>query len=382
MNRKKFYTALGVCGLLAMLAGCENKEQPAAVSDSSVRGASDAALTSSDTNSEEKQEERFGLPVADDTSGEVDILDCVTLGSYKGLKLEKEERQVTEEEIDSAIQNALDNTQIITGGAETGDRVFVSYEMQADGASIPEASSDGIQFTLGESGLPAEFDEGIVGMEPGETKTLKVTFPDSYEAIPGLAGKTADCQVTVNSITRSYDALTPEWLQENTQYTSEEEYREAVKENLEQEILLDEERAYEENAWQQVLQGCTFSQYLKSEIDSAEDQYEINMSNYLSIEGIDIDTYLQRTGMSSAEYEAQKDTQLQTEVERNMVILAIAETEGFSTEDEQFEQEIQKMAEESQMTAEAIRSMYGEKDLEKQVTARRVTDLIMSTAEK
>lgn len=367
---------------MAMLAGCENKEQPAAVSDSSVRGASDAALTSSDTNSEEKQEERFGLPVADDTSGEVNILDCVTLGSYKGLKLEKEERQVTEEEIDSAIQNALDNTQIITGGAETGDRVFVSYEMQADGASILEASSDGIQFTLGESGLPAEFDEGIVGMEPGETKTLEVTFPDSYEAIPGLAGKTADCQVTVNSITRSYDALTPEWLQENTQYTSEEEYREAVKENLEQEILLDEERAYEENAWQQVLQGCTFSQYLKSEIDSAEDQYEINMSNYLSIEGIDIDTYLQRTGMSSAEYEAQKDTQLQTEVERNMVILAIAETEGFSTEDEQFEQEIQKMAEESQMTAEAIRSMYGEKDLEKQVTARRVTDLIMSTAEK
>lgn len=389
MSRKKIYTALGICGVMAMLAGCENKEQSASVSDSSAHAASSTVSASSnidsgeETGSDQGQEERFGLPVADDLSGQVDILDCVTLGAYKGLTLEKEEKQVTEEEIDRAIQNALDNTQIITGGAEAGDRVFVSYQVKTeDGAEVAEASSEGIQLTLGESGLPEEFDEGLKGMQAGEQKDIEVTFPDSYEKVPQLKGNTAVYQVTMNSITRSYPELTQEWLQENTQYSSEEEYREAVRENLEQELQLDEESAYEENAWQQILQGCRFSQYLKSEIESAETQYEVNMSNYLNIEGIDMDTYLARAGISKEEYEAQREEELQKEVEKSMAIQAIAETEGFSAGDAEFEQELEKMAAEAQMTTDAVKTMYGEQDLEKQVNARRVADLIMSTAKK
>lgn len=363
MRKNAVLGVIGLCGILSFFAGCGRNEEYL-------------------TASEKIEDERFGMQIVDDTTENIDILDIVKLGNYKNIEIDPKEIMVEDFDVERMILDSLANTQIIDGSAKAGDCVFISYTGVVDGLTISEESSDGVEVKLGSSGFISGFDEGIIGLKPGETRELNLTFPDPYDAEPELAGKEIIYTITMNSITRSYPELTEEWVHNFTEYSSIKEYREALRNNLEQEAELNKDEINESEIWNRIIENSKITKYLKSEVDLAEAQYMQNLKNYLEIEGINLKTYKKQMNLSDEDYDNQMTSEIQNTVKQNMVILAIADKEGYSIDDDASKKIISEMAEENQIPEESLQAMFGKNDFERQIIKRRVMDLITNTLEK
>ncbi len=367
MSRKKFYVGVGICMALLIASGCGEEKD-----------------NSSDKNDREKSEvtERWGSTVVDELEESVDMTDYVELGEYKGLHLEKGITQISEEQINTEIKRILSNTQVIDGQAQKDDTVVISYTASIDGTPLSDNFSAGEQIVLGESDKIEGFDEGIIGMYPGESKDITLQVPKDYEQNSEIAGKKITYHVILDTITREYKELTEDWIHEYTQYGTVQEYRDSVKTNMEQAVALNEQEAYEQNMWEQLLKNCTIKKYLEDSIVAVEEQYDMNMENKLAISEIELEDYLQENEMTEEEYQQQREETIRTEAAKDMIMRAIAEKEKFSEKDKDYKTILQEMEAENQVTEEELISMYGEGALKKEIMKKRVIDLIMENAEK
>lgn len=91
----------------------------------------------------------------------------------------------------------------------------------------------GSAITLGSSGFIDGFDDGVIGMKPGETKDLNLKFPDDYPNSKDLAGKAAVFTVTLNYISKTNTPkLTDKLVSEKTEYKTIEEYKKSIVDDL------------------------------------------------------------------------------------------------------------------------------------------------------
>jgi len=357
MKKGRVFLIVSLCMTLIVISGCGKSRK------------SHSDIPKSD-------DEEYGMEIVDDTNKNVNILDIVDLGDYKNLKLNHQEKKVTNSDVERAVADALQNTQIVDEGAESGDWVFASFTGQVDGTIISDESNEGMQFKIGESGMPFGFDESIIGLKPGESKDIDLQLPDEYKKNPDLSGKKITYSIIVNSITRSYPELTEDWIHKYTEYSSKDEYKSSVRENLIQEASLNQNDIDEEEFWEKIKKTCIIEKYIKTDIDSAKKQFDLNMNNNLQMSGIDLDTYKSQMKLNDKEYEKQKINDIKRIVEQDMIIRAISKKEGFKIDDEKSKEVIMDMANEYQMTEQSFRSLFKKKDLEKQVMRRRVIDLI------
>lgn len=367
MSRKKIYVVVGICMVLTIVSGCSGKK---------------AAFSDKESTEKIEVAERWGSTVVDESEESADMSEYVELGQYKGLHLEKGAAQISEEQINTEIKRILSNTQVTNGQAQKGDTVVISYTASIDGTPLSDNFSAGEQMVLGESDKIEGFDEGITGMHPGEAKDIILQVPKDYEQNPEIAGKEITYHVILDTITRVYKELTEDWVHEYTQYSTVQEYRDSVKTNMEQAAALNEQEAYEQNMWDQLLESCTIKQYLEDSVTAVEEQYDTNMENKLAISEIELEDYLQENEMTEEEYQQQREETIRTETAKDMIIRAIAEKEKFSEKDKDYKVTLQKMETENQITEDELVSMYGEDALKKEIMKKRVIDLIMESAEK
>lgn len=378
MNNKLWRMGISVCLIVSLLSACgkTDTEQGTEADQKENQKTDDSTANVSDYF-DLNQGSEWPFPVVDDTQEEVDILECVQLGQYKGLSVENIDLEVTAEEVDAYIDNLLKNTQITNGTAQEGDIVYLSYQADVDGRQVSSASSTGTQVVLGENSLPEKLEQEIYGMQPDETKNVLIEYDKSDTELPEIAGKAVKYQITLYTITRSYDSLTEEWLHENTSYDSIKAFKDGIKGGLEQEKQLNEENIKNEEIWDQVMENCEVVTYKKTIVDKAAEQYDTNINNDLAISGLTFEAYLQQLGQTDLEYNNQRKQDIQDLAKRNMIIEAIAAKEGLSSEDEEYQNYVEQMAEEYQVNTEALYSLYGEGELENQITERRVMNLIM-----
>ena len=141
----------------------------------------------------------------------INYLKMVELGEYRGVEVEKVvPREITEEEIRLAIQSERYNYAEINKvdrPAQMGDIVVADYAGYIEGAAFENGSASGEEIVLGLGQYISGFEEGIVGMSAGETKTVEVDFPDDYRD-EELKGKHASFVITVSEV---YEAILPEY---------------------------------------------------------------------------------------------------------------------------------------------------------------------------
>lgn len=380
MKIRNKYILVGILGAgILCLGGCKK-------SDIDKEADTKEELLFEDTYEEVELEEtvfdedKWDVPVVDDTEEDIDILDCVQVGEYKGLTLEKSEIEITEEEVNEFIQNVLSHTAIIDGVAEKGDYVYISYTAETDGKSEVETVYER-PLILGEYEMPEEFENAVIGMSVQETKDITVTYPKDYSDAD-IAGKTVAYHVMVSSITRPYTELTQAWVVENTVLETVEEYREAVKTNLEQAAALDQNNSYIQDAWEHLLANCKVEKYLKSELLEKEQQYDTNIQTYLALSGFTMDEYLLENDMDQETYEKEKYESIKLEAEKSMIMQAIAATENFTSDDAEYIQTIQEEALNSQLTEESYCALYEEDELEKTINEIRALDFVIDCAKK
>jgi trigger factor len=134
----------------------------------------------------------------------VEVVPPITLADFKQIELTRLTAEVTDAEVDEAVGKLAEQSRPFEpkpegGKVETGDRVTVKFTGTMDGQPFEGGNGDDIPVHVGSHSFIPGFEEQLVGMAAGETRTVNVTFPKNYLA-PNLAGKDAAFEVTAKSI--------------------------------------------------------------------------------------------------------------------------------------------------------------------------------------
>ncbi len=134
----------------------------------------------------------------------VEIVPAIELADFKNIKLTRPTTAVTDEEVEELLQRIADQNKPFAAKpegakAEVGDRVTIKFAGRIDGELFDGGSGDDMPVTIGSNSFIPGFEEQLVGIAAGEERTLKVKFPEHYQA-ENLAGKDAEFEVTANTI--------------------------------------------------------------------------------------------------------------------------------------------------------------------------------------
>lgn len=186
---------------------------------------------------------------------EYDALDYVELCSYDGMAVTvpKEDAEVTDEYLRQLARSNMPSKKIEKGASvEYGDSVYMDYTGRIDGETFEGGSAENVSVVIGSGQFIGGFEDGIVGMDIGETKEISVKFPAGYDNLD-LAGKDAVFTVTVHYLFRNAE-LTDKNVKANTDYDTVDEYLDYLKGAAEERIA-NERRETERTAVANTLVG-------------------------------------------------------------------------------------------------------------------------------
>ena len=141
---------------------------------------------------------------ASETQAEItDKGEVTKLGEYKGMEVTKEDTTVTDDEVVTRIQNILaanpEIIEITDRPAQEGDTVNIDYVGMKDGVAFDGGTAEGYDLELGSGVFIDGFEDGLIGANTGEERSLNLTFPENY-GNADLAGQAVVFDVTVNKI--------------------------------------------------------------------------------------------------------------------------------------------------------------------------------------
>ena len=310
-----------------------------------------------------------------------DVSKYVTIGEYKGLELTRTSQPVTDDDVQAEINyNLEDNgSEVKDGTVENGDTVTINFTGTIDGKEFDGGSAEDYELVVGDGEMIDGFEDGIVGMKSGETKELDLTFPDDYYE-ESVAGKAVVFKVTLQKFTRPAE-LTDEWVAENTEYKTVDEYRAAVKTQLEDTAVQTADYELYSDAWNEVQAASEIKDYPKEDVDAAKKSYQELNEKYVKDAGMEMADFLESQGMSEEDYESECQQYAESKVEQNLIVQGIMDAEGLSIDDE----ETQKLKDDlikdyGFASIDEMIETYGEQEVNESLALLRVERFIVDNA--
>ncbi|MFL0809460.1 MAG: trigger factor [Agarilytica sp.] len=217
--------------------------------------------------------------------------------NYEGIEVVRHDADIADKDIDKMIENLRKgqaewvDTKAM---AKEGFKVNINFEGKKDGETFDGGTADNHELELGSNTMIPGFEDGIVGMKPGETKDVDVTFPEEYQ-VDDLKGAAVTFSVTVNSAQKQKlpdldDAFFEKF---GVSEGGEEKFREDVKGNMDREL----QKAVKTKVKQQVLDALIEKNSLEvpsalvaNEIQALREQ---TMQQYGgAVKGLDMTTLL------------------------------------------------------------------------------------------
>ncbi len=318
----------------------------------------------------------------------------VSLGEYLGVEAQLvKAEEVTPEILDLNIRQMLysyaEYEQVERAAAE-GDKVVASYQGYMDGELFEggSASSESIILGLGEY-IPG-FEEGIVGMQVGETKHVDVTFPEDYWSAD-FAGKDAYFEIVLEEV---YQAELPEYndafVAENLSYDTVAAYEEGLEASLKAQFVEEAETAQLQAIWEVVRSNCTFNSYPESQIEAYVAEYVDYYTSLAQYSNSELNDYLQANyGITEEEFTETVYGWAYTEIGDELIVRAIAEAEGMELGEEEYEQEKQSLMQSlgyasdedfESVYGSMFEDYYGKDNITQAILQNRVYDLVVDNA--
>lgn len=310
-----------------------------------------------------------------------DVSKYVTIGEYKGLELTRTSQPVTDDDVQAEINyNLEDNgSEVKDGTVENGDTVTINFTGTIDGKEFDGGSAEDYELVVGDGEMIDGFEDGIVGMKSGETKELDLTFPDDYYE-ESVAGKAVVFKVTLQKFTRPAE-LTDEWVAENTEYKTVDEYRAAVKTQLEDTAVQTADYELYSDAWNEVQAASEIKDYPKEDVDAAKKSYQELNEKYVKDAGMEMADFLKSQGMSEEDYESECQQYAESKVEQNLIVQGIMDAEGLSIDDEETQKLKDDLIKEYGFASiDEMIETYGEQEVNESLALLRVERFIVDNA--
>ncbi len=319
---------------------------------------------------------------------ELNISEFITLGEYKGLKLEKTITIATDKEVQAEIEGQLAKYPVeVTDRTvvKDGDTINIDFVGRMDGKKFDGGSAEDVDLVIGSGGMIDGFESGLIGAVVGEECVLDLKFPDPYQQNPDFSGKAAEFTVVVNSIDKApLEAPTDEWVKEHFEdCNTVAEFEELMKAMLQEayDETADASLAYD--AWEAVVEAATIHKYPEVLVERGRDLYRTEIESYLEDYGggMDLEDYLDYSGVTEEEYERFATEYGQSIAAQGMINYAICLAEGIEMDGEAFRAELKTLAEEYDCTEEELYKKYAKDDIEQTVLLNIVCDLLVAEAD-
>lgn len=259
----------------------------------------------------------------------------VTLGDYKGLTVDRVVTEITDEDVQTQIQDDLalsaEYNEISDRAAQEGDDVVFDLTTTVDGSEQADLSGEEFEIELGSETIVDGFDEQIIGMKTGDTKEFKLTFPTPYDGV--VDGKEAVFTVTLKTL---YEVSLPEYNDDyvaeitGSEYTTTAQYEAATKKSMEESAVTDAQSMACESALQLIIENSTFKDYPEELLESAKQTLESENQEFADAIGVDVSELFGDDDYDLDEYA--KDL-----VNEKIVVYAIADKEKLAVTDEEYE---------------------------------------------
>lgn len=301
--------------------------------------------------------------------GEKTASDYVTLGQYKGVEIDAI-ADVTEEAVETELVSRFRDT------VQEGDTVNIDYSGKKDDVAFEGGTAQGQSLTIGSGAFIDGFEDGLIGVKVGDTVDLDLTFPDPYKNNPDLAGAAVVFTVTVNSINGIVGAeMTDEVITANTVYATVEEYRAAVKEELQADIDSQKQSAI----WEKVRANATIKGYPEEEVTEYVNDVTSYYQSMAAYYGIDFATLLSANGLTEEQFKSDCEEAARQEIAKYMVLEAIAEAEGMTVSKEEVEEKIAEGMELLSADRETAVEYYGGEDvIEEYLLYYKVLEMLLA----
>lgn len=321
-------------------------------------------------------------------TAEVYVMPEVKLGEYKGIEIEEIVYNVSEDEVNNAVEKELEKAARWVEAdreVQNGDNIILDFKGMVDGEAFEGGTAEDYMLEdVGSGKFIPGFEEQLVGMKKDETKDVKVTFPEEYGA-KELAGKEAVFVCTIKDVKeKELPELDDEFAKDVSEFDTLEEYKEDVKKNLQEDA--------DKKAFNQMLDEVVKKATDNAEIDipdcmiQRQIDYIVEDMNYrLSMQGLNVETYLQYTGSTMEAFRDECKTSAYDKVKTQLVLDAIIEEEKIQASEELMNKELEAMANMYAKDVESFKEQMSEDDkgyLESSVLYKTATQFLLDNAKK
>jgi trigger factor len=277
------------------------------------------------------------LPAQDEAfqfSIEVGVLPKARVGMYKGLEVGRREPAASDEAIDEeieALRERLARLEDVERPVESGDFVVIDYVGSMEGKPIDGGEGRDQLIEVGAGRLIGGLEQGLIGANRGEERSLAVTFPADY-AEQRLAGRPATFDVTVKQVKRKDLPQVDEDLAADAGFDSLEALRAEIAGRLEEVDRDRAEREFREAALDEAVANAEVAVPDELAQARAREMWERTLRN-LARQGVSRDAYLRVAGRTEDQVLAELLPSAAQALRREAVLTAIVEAEGMSPDD-------------------------------------------------
>ncbi|MCH4191906.1 MAG: trigger factor [Butyrivibrio sp.] len=321
-------------------------------------------------------------------TAEVALKPPVSLGKYKGVKVEKADLDVTDADVDAEIdkqRNTNARTVEVTDRAvKKDDMITLDFEGFVDGEAFKGGKGEDYPLTIGSGAFIPGFEEQLIGVEAGKETEVKVKFPADYQAAE-LADKDATFKCTVKTIKeKQLPELNDEFASDVSEFETMAEYREDAKKKLAERKASEAKAKKEDEAVKAVIEDSEM-ELPEAMIETQQRQIVNDFAQRLQMQGLSMDQYLQYTGSSVDKMMEQVKPQAEERIKSRLVLEAVAAAEKLEATDEEFEAELKKMADQYKMEIEKIKGMISEreqKQIREDLAVQKAADFVVENSKE
>jgi trigger factor len=317
---------------------------------------------------------------------EVGVRPAAELGTYKGLEVGKEEKEVPDEIVDTEVDRVREGfarLEPVERAAAEGDSLLIDFEGFVDGSAFQGGTAEDYLLALGSGQLIEGFEEQLAGAEAGQEREVKVTFPSDYQA-EHLAGKDAVFKVKVKEVREKVlPELDDDFASDASEFETLEELRADIREKVGAALGSRAEEDFRVAAIDAAVEEATVDVPDELATARAEERWE-RMERQLSGRGMDPDAFLQMQGKTREELIAETKVDAEKELKREAVVTAIADAEGLEVTDEEMIEALEHSAEHERTTPakllERLRKSGRESMVREDIRARKAIELVAESA--
>ncbi|MBQ6635047.1 MAG: trigger factor [Lachnospiraceae bacterium] len=294
-------------------------------------------------------------------TAEVAVKPPVSLGKYKGVEVDKQVITVADEEVDAEIRKEQEKnatrSEVTDRPVKDGDEISLDFEGFCDGVAFEGGKGTDYPLTVGSGSFIPGFEEQLVGANIGEEMEVNVTFPENYQA-EELKGKPAVFKCTVKKITEKIlPELNDEFADDVSEFSTLAEYKDDVRKNIADRKEKAARSVKENQAVEKVIADAHV-EIPEAMLRTQQEQIARELEQQVVSQGMKFEDYLKYAQTTREQLVDRMKEDAERRIMYRLVMEQVAKEENITATDEDFEAEIQRMADAYHMDIDTIRKYF------------------------